>query len=522
MSRQAPTQTVNPFKSVRRAAVPIVAIETSDPAATIVQCLKSLNGSADKVPVLRWDVSRGLTAENKPGTEYIDAIKLKEAETGTPILIQLTNPAEALSYVINTPPVSQDEDKKGGIVFMCNAHLCMTQNNEPNLSVIQAIWNLRDTFKTFGATLCLLCPSLKIPSELSQDVVTITEEAPTAAEIESKIVSLATDADLDPAKIDKPKTVDALLGYLSLFAVEQSASIAMMQTGRPTAPDIAKLWELKVANLKQCASLDVSIPRDGFEQMSGNDGVKQLIRRHINGREKPRAILWLEEIEKALAGGTTDLSGTTQAVLEQFLYWTQSKKVKGFLLAGVPGAGKSLTCQATAGEANCPLLRASLSTVKGSLVGQSEANMKAMLKSIDAVAQGRVLMLATCNSLDTLSPEVMARFNLGTIWYDYPTAEEAAAIWDYYIKKFSLKDAPPKKHNWVGREIESCCERAWLWNIPLAEAAETVVPVCTANAGKIEAIRQSVSGRFLSAAQPGIFKISGTTPASLTTRRLGA
>lgn len=512
-AQSPPPAPLNPFKGIRRAGTPIIAIETADPAATIVQCLKTLNGNADKLPVLRWDIIRGLTAENKPGTEYLETIDQVAK-------LQFSNPSEALRYLGDNPPrIGNADEARGGIVFMCNAHLCCEQSKEPNLSVIQAIWNLRDNFKAIGASLVLLSPSMRIPAELSQDIVTVTEEAPTAADIETKVKSLCDDAGIDTKKIDMPKTVDALLGYLSLFAVEQSASIAITHTGKADVPDVSKLWDLKVQNLKQCASLEVSIPREGFEQMSGNDGVKQLIRRHINGREKPRAILWIEEIEKALAGGTTDLSGTTQAVLEQFLFWTQSRRVKGFLLAGVPGAGKSLTCQSTAGEAKCPLLRASLSTVKGSLVGQSEANMKAMLKSIDAVAQGRVLMLATCNSLDTLTPEVMARFNLGTIWYDYPTTDEAAAIWQYYIKKFELTDTPPQKSNWVGREIESCCERAWLWNISLAEAAETVVPVCTASAGKIEAVRQSVSGRFLSAAQPGVFRVSNTIPANQSAGR---
>lgn len=502
---QPPPAPLNPFKGIRRAGTPIIAIETADPAATIVQCLKTLNGNADKLPVLRWDIIRGLTAENKPGSEYLEGIDQAAK-------LQFSNPSEALRYLGDNPPrIGNADEARGGIVFMCNAHLCCEQNKEPNLSVIQAIWNLRDNFKAIGASLVLLSPSMRIPAELSQDIVTVTEEAPSATDIETKVKSLCDDAGIDTKKIDMPKTVDALLGYLSLFAVEQSASIAITHTGKADVPDVSKLWDLKVQNLKQCAGLEVSLPTAGFEAMEGNDGVKAIIQRHLNGREKPRAILWLDEIEKMIAGGTSDLSGTTQAVLEQFLFWTQARKVKGFMLLGIPGAGKSLTCQTTAGEAKCPLLRASLSTVKGSLVGQSEQNMKAMLKSVDAVAQGRVLMLATCNSLDAVTPEVMARFNLGAFFYDYPSNTEAKSIWNFYMKKFQIEDQPtPDKFNWVGREIESCCERAYMWNIPLAEAAASVVPVCTANAEKMRQLRTAVSGRFLSAARPEIYRFDGT------------
>ena len=144
--------------------------------------------------------------------------------------------------------------------------------------------------------------------------------------------------------------------------------------------------------------------------------------------------------------------------------------------------------------------------------------MKAMLKSVDAVAQGRVLMLATCNSLDAVTPEVMARFNLGAFFYDYPTTEEAQSIWTHYTRKYEITGQPiPNKQNWVGREIESCCERSYMWNIPLEEAASTVVPVCTANAQKMTQLRTAVSNRFLSAAKPGIFKFDGTRATVETT-----
>lgn len=476
------------FEALRRAGVPLAGIETPDPAATVQAVIATMNGKAEECPIILQDSINGMRGCNGPGGSYCDRIP-EDAK------LSLANPAEALRYVADNLPEPR------GILFLSNAHLCMEQNKEPNLSVIQAVWNLREVFKAKGITLVMLAPAFKLPAELVNDVILITEPVPTEEDIKAIIKSVNADAKIDDAKVDEPKTVDALIGYLSAFSIEQSYSIALSKKG----PDLDKLWALKVANLKQCAGLEVSRPTAGFESMSGNDGVKTGIMRHLNGREAPRAILWLDEIEKMIAGGSTDLSGTTQAVLEQFLYWTQSRRVKGYLLAGIPGAGKSLTCQATAGTAKCPLLRASLSTVKGGIVGSSEANMKAMLKSIDAVANGRVLMLATCNSLDTLSPEVQARFNLGSYFYDYPTQDEAAAIWDYYIQKYELPDKAPIKPNWVGREIESCCERAWMWNIPLAEAAETVVPVCVANAVKMTALRKSITG-LLSARDGKIFR----------------
>jgi hypothetical protein len=402
------------------------------------------------------------------------------------------------------PPVAEiDGNKIGCVMFAHNMHLHL---QDPGL--LQAIWNCRDSFKSAGASLVLLGAAARIPLELKNDIPIFNESVPDEAEITRIIDSVCGDAEIDASTLDKPKVIDGLLGYLSAFGVEQSLCLSLRTKAEGSGVDVDQLWRLKVAALKNCAGLDVTLPTAGFEAMAGNNGVKQVIGYHLAGRQKPRAVLWLDEIEKMTAGSTGgDLSGTSQAVIEQFLQWTAEHRVLGFLLLGVPGAGKSLTAQATAAEAKCPLLRASMSSVKGSLVGQSEANMRNMLASVDAVAQGRVLMLATCNSLDALSPELMARFTLGTIFYDYPTEEESRAIWAHYVRKYELAGPVPYRANWVGREIESCCERAWLWNIPLEQAAETVVPVCTASAAKMDTLRRSAAGRFLSAARPGLYQV---------------
>ena len=53
------------FKAARRVSTPLVAIRTSDPAATISVIEKSFNGSAP--PVLLWDIARGIQWRNEEG-----------------------------------------------------------------------------------------------------------------------------------------------------------------------------------------------------------------------------------------------------------------------------------------------------------------------------------------------------------------------------------------------------------------------------------------------------------------------
>jgi hypothetical protein len=59
---------------------------------------------------------------------------------------------------------------------------------------------------------------------------------------------------------------------------------------------------------------------------------------------------------------------------------------KGVLLVGVPGTGKSLTAKAIGHRWNMPVLRMDVGALFGSLVGQSEANMRKALKTAEAIA----------------------------------------------------------------------------------------------------------------------------------------
>ena len=59
---------------------------------------------------------------------------------------------------------------------------------------------------------------------------------------------------------------------------------------------------------------------------------------------------------------------------------------KGLLIVGIPGTGKSLTAKATASAFGLPLLRLDMGQVFGGIVGQSEANLRAVIQTAEAIA----------------------------------------------------------------------------------------------------------------------------------------
>src|SRR5262245_27932027 len=97
MEKETTPKTPHPFTAIRRAAVPLAAFETADPAQTIQACMKALNGKI--CPVLQWDACNGLRGVNREGEKIIPTISQDPMEllnfTGCFSLVaQKYNPGE--------------------------------------------------------------------------------------------------------------------------------------------------------------------------------------------------------------------------------------------------------------------------------------------------------------------------------------------------------------------------------------------------------------------------------------------
>lgn len=485
---------VHPLKAIRRAGVPLVAYETQDPAATVAGCRKAMNGGA--FPIMAWDVLNGLHGLNDMGKETVT--QLVGEEYGMPL-------PGLLSKLKDCPA--------GSLVFLHQCHRFLEWEG-----VLQGIWNLRDSFKgksPDAATLVLLgFDWAKLPGEIRQDVITVIEPVPGRVEIESQakeMIGAMREAGANiPADYDQSKAVDGLMGLLSMFDVEQTLALNLSKEG----VNVPGIWERKIKRLKGSTGADIAINNPTFADLSGCENVKDELRAFINGRQRPGVVLFMDEIEKMFSGAGTDLSGTTTNMLGQFLTWTQEKRARGFLLAGIPGAGKTWTATCAAGEAGVPLFKLNISEAKGSLVGQSEQQMKASLAAVDALAgDGSVLLIASCNWVDQLTPDVMARFTMGTFFYDFPDEEERAALLNQYFDKYALSLSPTSAElastkGWVGREIENACFKVWQFKRSFSDVGANIAPSSISQRAKLEKLRKDCSERFLSASKPGLFRAS--------------
>ena len=480
------------FEAARRVSTPLIAVQTADPAATIQALRASL---AAAVPILAWDIVNGMRGVNTEGAQAFQALGVEQVTT--------TNLVEALATALNLP-----ED---ALLFVANAQTVIRIQG-----VSQAVWNLRDPFKESGRTLVLLTPpsGAQLPAELQQDVFVMDEPLPSPGDLGAIVRETYAAGKLKaPAADVVEKCVDAVIG-LAAFPAEQVCAMSLTGAGI----DVKALWERKRQVIEQAPGLSVFRGGETFADVGGCGNVKEFLRAAIAGEEAPRVVVFIDEIEKALAGasgGGADSSGTSQEMLGTLLTEMQDQAYTGCIFIGPPGAAKSAIAKAVGAEAGIPTIAFDLSAMKGSLVGESGERLRSALKVVRAVSQGRALFVATCNRIASLPPELRRRFTFGTFFFDLPTAAERDLIWQIYLPKYKIAAASPlpDDEGWTGAEIKQCCVIASRLRIGLVKAASYVVPVAKAAADDIERLRLQASGKFVSASAPGLYRHDTTAAA---------
>jgi SpoVK/Ycf46/Vps4 family AAA+-type ATPase len=229
---------------------------------------------------------------------------------------------------------------------------------------------------------------------------------------------------------------------------------------------------------------------------------------------------------------------------------------RGVLLLSPPGCGKSQFAKALGNETGRPTLTLDIGSLLGSLVGESERNLRNALRIVDAMAPcllfcdelekglagvssngdsgvsarlfghlltwlndhtSDVFFCGTCNDVSRLPPEFARaeRFD-AVVFIDLPNANQRSAIWEMYLAKFELdpRQKRPADEQWTGAEIRACCRLAALLDLPLVAAAQNVVPIAVTAGESVDQLRIWASGRCLAADQPGIYQCptSGNKP----------
>ena len=244
---------------------------------------------------------------------------------------------------------------------------------------------------------------------------------------------------------------------------------------------------------------------------------------------------------------------------------------KGELTIGIPGCGKSLGARATARVLGVPLLRLDASKLFGSLVGESERNLRAAIATAEAIApcvlwideiekgfsggkssgstdggtSARVLgtflqwlqdksaavyLYATANDVSQLPPEFLRKGRWDEIWFvDLPTVAERVAIWKIQIAKYGRQPADfdcemlaRMTDGFTGAEIEALFREALFaafdgdklnppepTDLLVSQLSSQVVPLSKMMSAEVDALREWANGRARRASATDIHPAKG-------------
>ena len=383
-----------------------------------------------------------------------------------------------------------------------------------SVELIQAVARQAITGKHNRAFIVVLAPVTQIPPELDKLFVCIDHELPDHTQLEEIARGVATQDGELPNDEELARVIEGAAG-LTRSEAENAYSLSLVRHGT-LQPET--LWEIKSQQLKKSGLVSLHRGTESFEQLGGLDNLKAFCLRAM--RRQSEGVV--------------------------------SNRPRGVLLLSPPGCGKSQFAKALGNETGRPTVVLDVGALLGSLVGQSESNVRAALKLADAMApcvlfcdeiekalagatssgqtdsgvtarvfgslltwlndhESDVFFVATCNDASKLPPEFARaeRFD-GVFFVDLPGEKQREDIWGIYTRHYGLdaKQARPDDANWTGAEIKSCCRLASLLDVPLVQAAQNVVPVAVTAGDKIEALRQWASGRCLSADRAGVYSRS--------------
>ncbi len=333
------------------------------------------------------------------------------------------------------------------------------------IEVIRTVKNLIPVLKATDRHLVVVSPVLQIPVELEKDITVLPFLLPTVAELLETAKRIVQENDLS-VEVDE-RAIQAGKG-LTLHEAENAMALSLVQE-KTFSKKI--LEQEKLQAIRKSGLMELQNP-EPLESLGGLDALKRYLQNRREGFHK-------QDIPPYA-------------------------KPHGTILVGPPGTGKSLSAKVTASVFDIPLIRLDISSLKGSLVGESERNMNQALQLIRSVAPvvvwmdefekafagvassartdggttlgmiGRLMTamqdfrdegipvywVATVNDIDALIENsqgaMMRRFD-DVFFVDFPSQREREDIVEIMNRKYSTSipvETAQRMENWTGAEIE--------------------------------------------------------------------
>lgn len=308
-------------------------------------------------------------------------------------------------------------------------------------------------FKLKGKMLIILTPVLTLPPELEKEFALIETSLPSKEMLDKVLTGIIVGSRLSDEKKPSAELKKQLIDAATGLTTPEAENVFALSLLRPSIQkrqgvvwDPAVVLEEKCAALKKTGLLEY-IPAQGVG-MNAVGGMSALKK-------------WVSRRKRAF----TDEAKTFGLPAP-----------KGILMVGPPGSGKSLGAKAVSSELNLPLIRCDFGKLLGSLVGQSEGNMRKAIEVAEAMSPcvlwideiekalagsgggshdsgvgarllgylltwmqektSPVFVYATANDVSGLPPELLRKGRFDEMWSVLlPTESERMEILEIHLKK---------------------------------------------------------------------------------------
>lgn len=343
-----------------------------------------------------------------------------------------------------------------------------------DVRVVRLMRDLANRLRGKAQTLAILGPTLSLPVELEKDVTVIEFPLPGRPEIESMldevIASVKSNPSVDVAMDDEKRQliVKSAQG-LTLDEIESAFARSLVEI---KSLDVDVILEEKKQIVRKSGLLEYYPANNRLDDVGGHELLKD----------------WLIKRRDAFTDRAKEFGIPVP---------------KGILLLGVQGCGKSLVAKAVSAAWGLPMLKLDVGRIFGSLVGQSEQNIRRAISVAESVAPcilwadelekgfagvggsgvsdsgttarvfatfltwmqektKPVFLIATANDVSALPPELLRKGRFDEIFFiDLPDFEERIDIFKIHIakrkrdpSKFRLKELAKHAEGFSGAEIE--------------------------------------------------------------------
>ncbi len=340
--------------------------------------------------------------------------------------------------------------------------------------VVRLLRDLAIRLRGRSQTLILLGPMLVLPTELEKDVTVVEFPLPSASDIEDTLEKCIAAVKENPNVTTKlkPRDKELIVKSAQGLTMDEVESVFARSLVERKKFDVEVVLEEKKQIVRKSGLLEYYPTQNKMTDVGGMELLKD----------------WLEKRTDAF----TD----------------KAKKFgipapKGILLLGVQGCGKSLLAKAVAAEWALPMLKLDVGRIFGSLVGQSEQNIRRAIQVAESVAPcilwadelekgfagvggsgvsdsgttarvfatfltwmqektKPVFLVATANDVSQLPPEMLRKGRFDEIFFvDLPDLDERVQIFSIHLKKrgrdpgaYELQALAAATKGYSGAEIE--------------------------------------------------------------------